>query len=351
MRNKIQTAVVGYGLSGRVFHAPFLEVHDGFDLRTVVERHKMESKEKYPSVEVVQDLDDVLSDDDIDLVVICTPNVHHFKQVQKCLDAGKHVIIEKPFMNTAAECDSIIEKAKQQNLQVFVYQNRRWDGDFLTIRKIVNSGVLGVLRHYEAHFDRYSPIRTRAAWRDEPLPGSGILFDLGPHLIDQALYLFGHPETLTAKIETQRQGGVVDDYFRIVLEYHDHEAILTAGMLVVEHDLRYILHGTSGSFIKYGIDPQEALLRKGELPVGEDWGKEDPGYFGLITLDDENEDYDGVIETLPGNYMGFYDNVFEVLTAGAAPSVRPVEARNVIHLIELAFESSKLNKTLEPNLL
>jgi predicted dehydrogenase len=350
MKNKIKAAVVGYGLSGKVFHAPFLHVHDGFDLRKIVERNKEESKEKYPSVDVVKDLDAVLSDGDIDLVVICTPNVLHFEHVQQCLDAGKHVVIEKPFMNTTAECDAIIDRAKQKNLQVFVYQNRRWDGDFLTIRKIFRSGVLGVLRHYEAHFDRYSPVRTRAAWRDEPLPGSGILYDLGPHLIDQALCLFGHPDALTAEIKAQRQGSVVDDYFRIVLEYSGHEVILTAGMLVEEHDLRYILHGTSGSFIKYGIDPQEAMLRKGEWPVGNNWGKEDPGHFGLITLDDENEDYDGVIETLPGNYMGFYDNVYDVLNAGAELSVKPVEARNVIRLIELAFESSKHSMTLKPDL-
>ena len=347
MKNKIQTAVVGYGLSGKAFHAPFLHVHEGFDLKKVVERNSAESKNKYPYAEVVKDFDAVLANGNIDLVVICTPNVNHFEQVSKCLDAGKHVVIEKPFMNSSAECDLIIEKAREKGLHVFVYQNRRWDGDFLTIRKIVRSGVLGDLQHYEAHFDRYSPARTRAAWRDEDLPGSGILFDLGPHLIDQALVLFGSPATLRADIQTQRDGSLVDDYFHIVLGYDGLEAILTAGMLVEEHDLRYILHGTAGSFIKYGIDPQEALLRQGQLPGGELWGKEDIANFGLITLEDEYEDYDGVIETLPGNYMGFYNNVHDVLTNGAAEAVTPTEARNVIRLIELAFESNRRKSTLK----
>ena len=343
----MNTAVVGYGLSGQAFHAPFLHVHKGFELKKVVERNKSESKKKYPYTEVVKDLDSVLSDKEIDLVVVCTPNIFHYKQVKKCLAAGKHVVIEKPFMNTSSECDEIINFANDNDRKVFVFQNRRWDGDFLTIKEIIDSGVLGSLQHYEAHFDRYSPERKRAAWRDENLPGSGILFDLGPHLIDQALFLFDKPDTIEAEIEAQRNGGFVDDYFRIQLGYEGLEVILTAGMLVKEHDLRYVIHGTNGSYVKYGIDPQEALLRKGQFPGGGSWGKEDPGFYGLITLDDESEDMDGVLETLPGNYLGFYNNVHDVLTKGAEMAVKPIEARNVIKIIELAHESSKQKKQLE----
>jgi scyllo-inositol 2-dehydrogenase (NADP+) len=336
---KIQTAIVGFGLSGKAFHAPFIHVHQGFDLKQVVERHRSESKKIYPDVQVVRSLEEVLQNPEIDLVVVASPNTVHFDHVKRCLEAGKHVVVDKPFMNTTLECDAIIQLSWKLGKKVFVYQNRRWDGDFLTIQKIIKSGVLGDLQYFEAHFDRYNPHRTRAAWRDEDLPGSGLLYDLGPHLIDQALQLFGTPLDLSADIRKEREGSQVDDYFRLSFEYDGLSVVLTAGMLVEDHELRYILHGSNGSYIKYGLDPQEALLRKGEMPGGKDWGKEDPEFNGLITIDDESEDIDGVIETLPGNYMAFYDNVYSVLTQGAEQAVRPEEARAVIHMIEKAFES------------
>lgn len=350
MSKKINAAIVGFGLSGKAFHAPFLDAHPGFELKKVLERHGSESQKMYPAVEVVRGFNDIISDSLIDLVVICTPNTLHFEQVKACLDAGKHVVIEKPFMNSSADCDEIIQYAEKKNLNLFVYQNRRWDGDFLTLKKILESGVLGDLEHYEAHFDRYSPERKRAAWRDEVQPGSGILFDLGPHLIDQALQLFGAPNTIRAEIESQRKGSKVDDYFKLWLGYNGIEVVLTAGMLVKEPELRYILHGSQGSYIKYGIDPQEALLRKGVPPTAENWGKEDPSMFGLITLDEEHEEFDGYLETRPGNYMEFYNNVYNVLVKGEDVAVKPMDARNVIRMIELAFESNTLKKELEVRL-
>lgn len=346
MKKIIQTAIVGFGLSGKAFHAPFLHVHDGFSIKKILERHGTEAQEAYPQAEQVKDLDSILSDDTIELVVIATPNAFHCEQVKKCLEAGKHVVVEKPFMNSSADCDKIIELAESKGLQLFVFQNRRWDGDFMTVQKIVDCGVLGTIQYYEAHFDRYAPKRTHAAWRDIDQPGSGIVFDLGSHLIDQALVLFGKPDTIESHIESQREGSAVDDYFNIQLKYPALEVVLTAGMLVKEHDLRYVLHGSNGSFIKYGIDPQESLLRKGKLPNGNGWGREDPNNYGLITLDDENEDFDGVLETVPGNYSGFYENVYDVLVKSSEKAVKPREARSVIRLIELALESSKLSKPL-----
>lgn len=331
-------------MSGQAFHAPFLHIHPGFNLVKVLERHHETSREAYPYVSVVKDLTAVVKDEAVDLVVITTPNMFHFEQVKTCLEAGKHVVVEKPFMNSSADCDAIMELAEKKGCKLFVYQNRRWDGDFLTLHKIIRSGVLGEMQHYEAHFDRYSPTRKRAAWRDEDQPGSGILFDLGPHLIDQAVQLFGYPAGLKADIQSQREGSKVDDYFKLEFDYGKLKVILTAGMLVEEHELRYVLHGSNGSYIKYGIDPQEAMLRKGMLPEGNDWGKESPENYGLITLDEEGEDFDGILETLPGNYMAFYDNVYEVLVNGAEQAVKPAEARNVIRLIELAFQSSRQNE-------
>ncbi|MCF8368885.1 MAG: oxidoreductase [Bacteroidales bacterium] len=349
MEKKIKTAIVGYGLSGKAFHAPFLHVHPGFELLKVVERRQELSKRKYPYVDVVKDPEDVFHDPEVELVVICTPNIFHFEQVKKCLLEGKDVVIEKPFMPTSAECDEIIKLAESNQRKVFVYQNRRWDGDYLTIQKILASGVLGPIQYYEAHFDRFAPERKRAAWRDEANPGSGILYDLGPHLIDQALCLFGVPKTLKVKIEAQRPDSKVDDFFKLKLTYDEMEVVLTAGMLVEDFDLRYIIHGQNGSFVKYGIDPQEALLRNDVLPQSRDWGKEDKSKYGMITIDDESDGYDGLIETLPGNYMAFYDNVYDVLVKEVVVAVNPYEARNVIRIIELAFESAKSGHEININ--
>lgn len=341
MKKIIKTALAGFGLSGKAFHAPFLHVHPGFQLRTVMERTRNESSLLYPDVQVVRSLTEIVNDPEIDLVVICTPNIHHFDMAKACLEAGKHVVVEKPFTNTFSEAEQLIALAREKNLKLFVYQNRRWDGDFLTIKKILKSGVLGEIQYYEAHFDRYSPERKRAAWRDEPLPGSGLLYDLGPHLIDQALYLFGKPLSVRAELQAQRSDSKVDDFFEVELNYKGMTAKVTAGMLVEEPGPRYIIHGARGSFVKYGIDPQEAALREGQSPVGEDFGVESPETWGLVTFDYDDLNFDGRIETERGNYMGFYDNVYDVLANGKPQMVKPEEAALVIRIIEEAFENSE----------
>jgi predicted dehydrogenase len=249
-------------------------------------------------------------------------------------------------MPTAKEADEIIQLADQAGKKIFVYQNRRWDGDFLTIQKLLKSKMLGDIEYFEAHFDRYSPERKRAAWRDEVLPGSGNLYDLGSHLIDQALCLFGNPISLLADIQSQRPGSKVDDFFEIRLRYPEMQAVVTAGMLVEDPELRYVLNGTRGSYVKYGIDPQEAQLKKGMIPNGDDWGTEDFDNWGLTAFVNQELFFEGAIETLPGNYMGFYQNVYEVLTSGAEMAVTPLEARDVIKVIELAFESQRTKQEI-----
>lgn len=347
MQNKIKTGVIGYGLSGKAFHAPYLDTHPGFEMIKVVERHKTESKEIYPYVEVVMDYKEVLADPEIELVVHCTPNTLHYPMVKESLEAGKHVIIEKPFTNSSKEADELISIAEKKQLKIFVYQNRRWDGDFLTIQKLLKSGDLGDVEYFEVHFDRYSPEFKNDAWREEKLPGSGVLYDLGPHLIDQALTLFGMPDMIEADVQAQRDNSKVDDFFRIKFSYSDKEAVLTAGVLVKELGPRFIIHGSKGSFIKYGIDPQEEPLRNGKMPEGEDWGIESSDNWGLVTIGYDDEDFDGRIETEAGNYMGFYNNVFDVLRNSAEMAVKPYEARNVIRMIELAFDSAKLGKEVK----
>lgn len=350
MNKKIKTGIIGFGLSGKAFHAPFVHVHPGFETIKVVERHGAESKKIYPYVEVVQDYKEVLDDPEIELVIHCTPNTLHYPLVKESLEAGKHVVIEKPFTNTSLEADELIELAKKKNLNIFVYQNRRWDGDFLTIQKLLQGDDLGDIEYFEVHFDRYSPEIKPDAWREENIPGSGVLYDLGPHLIDQTLTLFGIPKSIIADIQSQRKNGDVDDYFKIKFIYPDKETVVTAGVLVEEIGPRFIIHGSKGSFIKYGIDPQEEPLRNGNLPEGKDWGKESSDKWGLVTIAYDDIDFDGRIETEAGNYMGFYDNVFNVLNNNAEMIVKPEEARDVIRMIEIAFKSAKLEKEIEVRL-
>lgn len=347
MNDIIKTGIIGYGLSGKVFHAPFIDVHQGFELSKVVERSSLNAVSDYPKIKTVKDYHELLKDTSIDLIVVATPNAFHFSMVKEVLKAGKHAVVEKPFMNTSADADKIIKLADAKGLHVFVYQNRRWDGDFLTIRKLIDNEVLGDIRHFEAHFDRYSPERTRAAWRDEDQPGSGNLFDLGSHLIDQALALFGKPDSIKADLQAQRKDSPVDDYFEVVLNYTGLEVVLTAGMLVLENDLRYSIQGSKGNFVKYGIDPQEGQLKAGKKPNGINWGKEEPGKWGNISFTHADLNIEGQVETEVGNYMAFYENVYNVIRKGQEQAVRPEEARNVIKIIELAFESYRLKKEIQ----
>jgi len=344
MTRLIHTGVIGFGLSGKVFHAPFIHTHPGFHLAAVVERHHRHSREIYPYVRVVSDYRELLVDDSLELIVVATPNTMHFPMARECMLAGKHVVIEKPFTPSTREADELLALSEETGRKIFVYQNRRWDGDFMTIRKLIDEGSLGEIKYYEAHFDRFSPELKPNAWRDEDIPGGGILFDLGSHLIDQALVLFGMPDALRADIRNERPESQVDDYFDLELFYHDKKIRLTAGMMVKKPGPRFIVEGTAAAFIKSGSDPQEALLKEGHMPAGNGWGMEDAKFFGKLIPEENNEDARGkMIETLPGNYMGFYDDVHASLVKNNPPAVTAEAARNVIFIIEKAFESHRSN--------
>lgn len=349
MENKgpeIQTAIIGFGLSGRVFHAPFISVHPGFKLTKVVERQGNSSGDIYPDIEIVRNYKDLLKDGSLELVVIATPNILHFDMASEFLLAGKHVVVEKPFTPTSAGADELIKLSEETGKKIFVYQNRRWDGDFKTIQQVVYQGYLGEILEFEAHFDRFAPGPRRSAWRDEPLPAGGVLYDLGSHLIDQAIVLFGLPHSVFADIKTRRVGSQVDDCFEVNLHYERLIVTLKASVFVKEQGPRYILHGTKGSFVKYGTDPQEEMLKHGLMPDSDDWGKEEPDYWGILNAELHGQQFYGTIETEPGNYMGFYDNVHDVIMKGAEQAVRPEEARNVIRIIELAFESQRAKSVI-----
>lgn len=344
---QIQTAIIGFGLSGRLFHAPYIKCHPGFRLTKVVQRRESLLTEIDPEVLIIKDYKDLLKDDTLELVVIATPNILHFGMAKEFLQAGKHCVIEKPFTPTSAEADELIKLAGETGKKIFVYQNRRWDGDFKTLQQIVYNRYVGEILEFEAHFDRFSPGPRRSAWRNEPIPAGGLLYDLGSHLVDQALVLFGLPQAVFADIRWQRAESRVDDCFDIRLYYQKLRVTLKASLQVKEPGPKFSLHGTKGSFIKYGNDPQEEMLRQGLMPDLEDWGKEDPEYWGILNAELHGQQFYGTIETEPGNYMGFYDNVNDVITKGAEQAVQPGEARNVIRIIELAFESYR-NKSVVP---
>jgi scyllo-inositol 2-dehydrogenase (NADP+) len=339
---KISTAVISHGISARTFHIPFIITHPGFSLDMIMERHGDSAKQKHPDVQVVRNFEAVIADPGIELVVICSPNTTHYPYAKAALLAGKHVIVEKPFTNTTEEAMELVDIARKTGKTCAVYQNRRYVADFLTMKKILDDGLLGEPREFFAHYDRYRPDpRTYGLWREEALPGSGIFYDLGPHLIDQALVLFGMPRYISADIRTMKPYSKVDDYFDLRLEYENLIVTLHASMLVREMGPRYMLHGTKGSFIKSGEDPQEELLKAGHLPIAPHWGHEPEQQWGLIHTEMNGQLIREKYPSLPGGYQHYYNNIFKTIREGSPLQETPEAGLNVIHIIELAFEASR----------
>jgi scyllo-inositol 2-dehydrogenase (NADP+) len=342
----MKTGVVGYGVSAQFMHLPFIVTNSKFELCSILQRSGNTAGEKYPSVQIVRSMQELLADDSLELVVITTPNDTHFEYTAESLRAGKHVVLEKPFTITSAEAEQLIDIAKVNKKILSVYQNRRYVSDFLTIRQLLSEKKLGKIVEFEAHYDRFRPEQRPNAWREKDEPGSGILYDLGAHLIDQAFCLFGLPENITADVRIQRPHARTTDYFDLWLDYGFTKIILKAGMLVREPGPRYTIHGMNGSFIKYGEDPQEALLRKGELPLGNDWGKESENIYGLLHTEFEGQLIREKYPSLPGNYGGFYDDIYDTIVSGKPLKVKPEQSYNVIRAIEIAVESSKEKKCI-----
>jgi predicted dehydrogenase len=342
----INVGLVGYGLAGRVFHAPVIKSVPGLRLKTVVERHADESSKRYPEINVVRDVSALLKDEGIDLVVITTPNASHFEYARDSLLAGKHVVVEKPFTTTSAEALQLIDLACRQNRIISVHQNRRWDGDFQTVRRLLDQKLLGRLVEYESHFDRFRNYQQPGAWREEEGPGTGILFDLGSHLIDQAQVLFGLPQMITADIRIQRDFARTADNFELILHYENLKVTLKAGMLVREAGPRFILHGTEGSFVKYGLDVQEEALKQGLTPSSPEWGQEPEEQWGTLNTQVVESHLKERIETMPGRYQAFYENIVEAIKGKAELIVQPEEAMNTIRIIELAIQSSRRRATI-----
>ncbi|WP_116106202.1 Gfo/Idh/MocA family oxidoreductase [Lewinella sp. IMCC34191] len=321
----ITVGLIGFGLSGRYLQAPFYRAHAGFQVARVVTSRRDELQAEFPDLEPTTDLDTVLADDRIDLVSIATPNATHYEFAKAALEAGKHVLVDKPACATAAQLRELRDLAGKQGLQLFVFQNRRWDSDFLTVRDVVKGGALGELVNYEARYDRWKPEPNAKPWKEKPGAAAGMLFDLGAHIIDQAIVLFGRPTAISGATLTQRDNSNISDAFDIQLTYDGPMRVhLSCSLLVREPTPRYTLHGKQGSFVKYGIDVQEDQLRAGILPDHEHFGEEPAEQHGLLHTETNGLTVRGPVQTRSGHWMGLFDNMYEVITGGAEPAV-PLE--------------------------
>ncbi|MFD2937348.1 Gfo/Idh/MocA family oxidoreductase [Spirosoma flavum] len=343
MSTIIQVGLIGFGLSGRYFHAPFLSVNPRFHLKKIASSRPDAVHQFDASIEWVATADELFADASIDLVFICSPNETHVDYARKALEHRKHVVVEKPFATSEREANQLLELAKRQGCLATAYQNRRWDSDFLTIKRLLADGRIGTVVDFEGRYDRYSPVDPNTqSWKEQPGVSRGNLYNLGPHLLDQALHLFGKPDTVQATVRIIRPHSRVTDYFDIMLGYPDKVVRLESSLMVYHNQLRYSLHGTEGSFIKSGLDIQEEHLRLNQLPNQAAWGAETQDRWGTLYRDGHSER----VESERGNYTPFYDNLYEAIVNGAEPAVTPTDILNLARVIDLAVESSRTQQTM-----
>jgi len=351
VKRTIKTGIIGFGIGGNVFHAPIIDTTEGLSISKIRARKESEinlAKQRYPLAAVTDNSDDIINDPDIDLVVIATPNDSHHSLAKQAMLAGKHVVVDKPFTINTADADDLIKIGKQQKRILSVHHNRRYDSDFKTIQKILNGKLLGRLVEFESHYDRFRNFLKPGAWREKDEPGAGILYDLGAHLIDQPLVLFGSPGAITADIRVQREGTKATDNFELILHYTDLKVTLKAGMLVSQPLPRYILLGDKGSFVKYGLDVQEVALKAGLTPLTKsDWGIEPESVWGNLVTEINGINFTGKVQSETGDYRDYYANVYAAIVGEKPLDVTAEHARNIIRVIELAIQSSKEKRTID----
>lgn len=350
MENKIRTGIIGYGLSGRVFHAPFIDIVDGFKLSKISTSSPDKislAQVRYLNTAIVPDAQNIVDDPNIDLVIVTSPNTIHFHWAKEALLADKHVVVEKPFTVTHAEAEELVELSKNKNKILSVYHNRRFTSDTKTVKKILESGVLGDVVDYETHFDRYRYDPKPGAWREEPFPGSGILYDLGSHLIDQSLHFFGMPQAVTAHIKAMRPWAKADDSFDVKLHYPTHTSTLKSTMIAKIPGPTFQIHGTKGSFVKYGLDVQEGNLDKGAIPNTPDWGSEPEAIWGVLETEFNGINMRSIIESEKGDYRDYFINLRDAIWGKCDIAVTAQEGANVMKIIELAIQSDKEKRTFE----
>ncbi|QSQ24105.1 oxidoreductase [Pyxidicoccus parkwayensis] len=341
----VRVALLGHGFAGRTFHAPLIQAVKGLELRVVASSQAETVRSRLPGVTVVASAREAATHPEVDLVVIATPNESHAPLAEAALQAGKHVVVDKPFTVTLAEARALCALAQARGRVLSVFHNRRWDSDFLALRAVLEEGALGRVTHMESRFDRFRP-EVRARWREQDVPGAGVWFDLGPHLVDQALYLFGLPETVSAALGKHRDGAQVDDWCQVTLAYPRRQVVLQASMLVAGGMPRFAVHGTKGTWLKYGMDTQEDRLRADVTPGAPGWGEDShPG-----RLLDGATGAERATVAPPGDYRRYYSGLREALEGRGPNPVTPAQALAVMAVMDAAVHSAELGCAQRPDL-
>jgi len=342
----IRVGLVGFGMGSRVFHAPLVSSVEGLELAAVMERTSNKAVERYPNIKVYRSLQDMLADTTLALIVVASPNGTHYALAKEVLSAGKNVVVDKPMTVTSAQAAELIGLAKKQGTLLTPFHNRRWDSDFLTVKKLLDEGSLGRLVAVESRFDRWRPAPlAERLWKENSVLGGGALLDLGPHLGDQALTLFGKPETVSADVAREKDGPGVDDAFTIRLRYSGFVVTLGANSLSLPATTRFHLRGTKGNYLKSGLDLQEAALSKvlriDEKIGGPAWGQESPTSWGVLHVGIDGGSVSRPVPALVGDYRHYYAGIRDALLGKAPPPVSAVDGWRVARLLEFATESSE----------
>lgn len=338
MSDAIRVGLIGYGYASKTFHAPLISGTPGMTLAAVASSDENKVHADWPAMPVVSGPERILNDPNIDLVVIPTPNDTHFPLAKAALEAGKHVVVDKPFTVTLSQARELEALAKSGGRLLSVFHNRRWDSDFLTVKALINEGLLGEVGYFESHFDRYRP-QVRNRWREQGGPGSGIWYDLAPHLLDQVVNLFGLPVSMQVDLAQLRPGSQSTDYFHAVLAWPQRRVVLHGTLVAAAETARFIIHGSRGSYVKYGLDPQEERLKSGERLPQEDWGYDMRD--GVLTRAEGEDITEESWLTLPGNYPAYYAAIRDALNGSGTNPVPASQAIQIMELIELGLESAR----------
>lgn len=346
MVSVIRTGICSYGMSGKLFHAPFIHAHPGYELSAIVERHNHDSKERYPEAKLYRSVEELCADTSLQLIVVNTPTHLHYEQAKLVLQSGKHLVIEKPFAVTVKEAEALTALAEKNKLFISVYQNRRYDGDYRAVKEILQQGLLGELREVEIRYDRYRPTFGGKPHKEGDMPGAGIIYDLSPHLVDQAIQLFGFPDAVFADVWKMRDDVTAPDYFEILFYYNKLRVRLKATCVARESTYAYTLHGMKGSFLQQRSDMQEQQLLAGVKPSLESWCAAPSVPDGLLHTEINGEAVRKETTSSPGNYMGYYDDVYKALTGQGPNPVPAADGIKNMRIIEAALESMKDGKVV-----
>jgi predicted dehydrogenase len=342
MASIIKTGICSYGMSGKLFHAPFIHAHPGFELTAVVERHKNDSRGKYPASKLYRSVEELCTDKDIELIIVNSPSYLHFEHAKAAILAGKNLLIEKPFTIAVKEAEDLIALAEKHKTSITIYQNRRYDGDYLAVKKVVHEKLLGDMRYVEIKYERYRPLYGGKPHKEGALPGAGNMFDLSPHLVDQALQLFGWPNALFADIWKMRSDDVVPpDYFEMLFYYDKLRVSLSASSVCREPVWGYTLQGMKGTFLQQRSDMQEQQLLAGAIPSLQGWCPAPANPDGLLHTEINGEVVRKETTSAPGNYMGIFDDLYKFLTGQASNPVPPQDGLKTVKIIEAGFQSAK----------